>query len=147
MDTADERELNEKEKEELSEISGYIDQLLNKAEKIQSQQDSQAGTVYSQMGGFLAQRGINYGGTLFSANIQLSQIVCCFISLRVLWIQRKHPNEPTQFLPIEGIMTLYGYTKKTIKAATLLSLSLDGTAFLAPHCPIYSLSNWNISSV
>ncbi len=69
METANERELNEKEKEELSEINGYIDQLLDKAEKIQSQQDSQAGTVYSQMGGFLAQRGINYGGTLFSANI------------------------------------------------------------------------------
>lgn len=63
------RDLSEKETQEFVNINGYIDKLLDKAKTIQDQQDKQAGTVYSQMNGFFAQRGMNYGGTMFSANI------------------------------------------------------------------------------
>ncbi|WP_051295011.1 hypothetical protein [Maridesulfovibrio bastinii] len=68
-ETSKTRDLSDDELQELQETNGYIDTLLNKAKDIQDQQDQQASSVYSQMNGFFAQRGMDYGGTLFSMDI------------------------------------------------------------------------------
>ncbi len=64
-----ERELTEKEQADLSETNKHIDTLLNKAAKIQQQQDTQAKQVHSQMGGFFSQMGYQGGGSLLSTQV------------------------------------------------------------------------------
>ncbi len=63
-----ERSLTDKEQDELQKTSESLNTLLDKAAKIQDQQDAQAKQVYSQMNGFFSQMGMGYsgGGTLLS---------------------------------------------------------------------------------
>ncbi|SME92005.1 hypothetical protein [Desulfovibrio gilichinskyi] len=66
-----ERSLTEKEQAELKKTNENINTLLDKAAKIQDQQDAQANQVYSQMNGFFSQMGMGYsgGGTLLSTRV------------------------------------------------------------------------------
>ncbi|WP_291327769.1 hypothetical protein [Desulfovibrio sp. UCD-KL4C] len=63
-----ERALTDKEQDELQKTTENINTLLDKAAKIQDQQDAQANQVYSQMNGFFSQMGMGSsgGGTLLS---------------------------------------------------------------------------------
>lgn len=64
-----ERTLTEKEQEELKKTTENINTLLDKAAKIQDQQDAQSKQVYSQMNGFFSQMGYGGGGTLLSTSV------------------------------------------------------------------------------
>ncbi|OEU69009.1 MAG: hypothetical protein BA863_09470 [Desulfovibrio sp. S3730MH75] len=64
-----ERELTENEQADLAETNKHIDTLLNKAAKIQQQQDTQAKQVHTQMGGFFSQMGYQGGGSLISTQV------------------------------------------------------------------------------
>ncbi|MBI9110385.1 hypothetical protein [Maridesulfovibrio ferrireducens] len=64
-----ERPLTEKEQEELKKTNTNINTLLDKAAKIQEQQDAQAKQVHSQMNGFFSQMGYKGGGSLLSTRV------------------------------------------------------------------------------
>ncbi|CCO24733.1 hypothetical protein [Maridesulfovibrio hydrothermalis] len=68
-DLAKERTLTDEEQDELAKITQNINILLDKAAKIQEQQDHQAKQVHNQMGGFFSQLGSLGGGTLLSTTI------------------------------------------------------------------------------
>ncbi len=68
-DLAKERELSSDEQDRLAELNEHINVLLEKAAKIQDQQDMQAKQVHSQVGGFFSQLGMMGGGTLLSRSI------------------------------------------------------------------------------
>lgn len=68
-DTAKERELTDTEQDKLAELNKNIDTLLEKAARIQEQQDMQAKQVHNQVGGFFSQLGMMGGGTLLSRSI------------------------------------------------------------------------------
>jgi hypothetical protein len=64
-----ERTLTADEQAELDETNKHINTLLDKAEKIQAQQDAQAKQVHSQMNGFFSQMGYKGGGSLLSTQV------------------------------------------------------------------------------
>ncbi|NDV23524.1 hypothetical protein [Desulfovibrio sp. JC022] len=66
---AKESTLSDEEQDKLAKITEHINTLLDKAEKIQEQQDKQAGQVHGQLNGFFSQLGMTGGGTLLSRSI------------------------------------------------------------------------------
>lgn len=66
---AKERTLTDSEQDKLADLTKNINTLLDKAAKIQEQQDSQAKQVHNQIGGFFSQLGSMGGGTLLSRSI------------------------------------------------------------------------------
>lgn len=68
-DKAKETTLTDDEQDKLAKLTKNINTLLDKASKIQEQQDSQAKQVHNQLGGFFSQLGSMGGGTLLSRSI------------------------------------------------------------------------------
>ncbi|WP_432736758.1 hypothetical protein [Maridesulfovibrio sp. FT414] len=66
---ASERTLTDAEQDRLAELNKHINTLIDKAAKIQEQQDLQAKQVHNQVNGFFSQLGMLGGGTLLSRTI------------------------------------------------------------------------------
>ncbi|WP_319759495.1 hypothetical protein [Maridesulfovibrio sp.] len=68
-DKSKETPLTDEEQNELAKITKNINMLLEKAARIQEQQDQQASQVHGQLNGFFSQLGMMGGGTLLSTTI------------------------------------------------------------------------------